>query len=99
MLNGLAQNGNVARLRGSRHFSDMDNTATGGQRAPNPLMSTVRNTVSPYLSSNEVGTLQSEPMGMRVKDEGESEGRLVMRRIQGSTFPDAKAGKLPSGLL
>jgi hypothetical protein len=72
--------------------------ATGEQRAPTPFVSYRRNTVSPYRSSPEVGTPQGEPTATRVEDEGKSECHFVMRRIQGSTSPDAKAGRLPSGL-
>src|SRR6187551_41262 len=36
-------------------------------------------------------------MGLRVKDEGKSEGRPVIGRIRGATFPGAKASPLPSG--
>jgi hypothetical protein len=79
--------------------SIMGTKTTGGQRAPNPPLSWARNTVSSYRSSTEVGTPQGEPTAMRGKDEGKSAGRLVRRRIRGSTSPDAKAGKLPPGLL
>jgi hypothetical protein len=37
-------------------------------------------------------------MGVRVKEEGESERRSVIERIGGETFLHAKAGRLPSGL-
>ena len=37
-------------------------------------------------------------MGLRVKDEGGSEGRPVMGRIGVATSPHAKAGRLPSGV-
>ena len=37
-------------------------------------------------------------MGLRVKEEGASEGRPVMGRIGVATLPPAKAGRLPSGV-
>jgi hypothetical protein len=73
-------------------------TATGGQRAPKPSQSYLRNTVNPYRPFVEVGTPRGEPTAVRAEDEGGSKCRLVMRRIRGATFPDAKAGRLPSGL-
>ena len=70
----------------------------GGKRRPNPIRSNTRNVVSPYRSSLEVGTPQGEPTAMRVWEVGASECRLVIGWIRGSTFPDAQAGRLPTGL-
>ena len=73
-------------------------TATGEQRAPNPSVSFTRNTVSPYHSSQEVGTPQGEPTALRVEEGGKSECRRGMKRRRGLTCLDAKAGRLPPGL-
>jgi hypothetical protein len=97
MLLGLGQKAlrRVLGLAGPRAWAT---NAVGGQREPNPSLSLQRNTVSPYRSPPGVERPQGPPMVVRVKDEGESEGRPVIGRIRGATFPGAKASPLPSGL-
>jgi hypothetical protein len=66
--------------------------ATGGQRAPNPSLSTLWNVVSPYRSFRKEGrkVVRSTDggVGMGV---GKSEGRPVMGRIRVATSPGAQA--------
>jgi hypothetical protein len=57
----------------------------------------LRNVVSPLLSHG-VGTPQGLPMGLRVKEEGGSEGRLVIGRIGIATLSHPQGGRLPSGV-
>ncbi len=45
-----------------------------------------------------VGGSQGQPMGQRVKDVGESEGRFVMKRIAVQDLPHLKEGRLPKGV-
>lgn len=58
----------------------------------------MRNVVSLYCSSQEVGTSQDVTTAVQVKDHRESERRSVMQRIRVGTSPDAKAGRLLCGL-
>ena len=45
-----------------------------------------------------VGELQGTPLALWVKECGKSERPAVMDGIRAETSPDAKAGRLPSGL-
>jgi hypothetical protein len=66
--------------------------ATGGQRAPHPFLSIVRNVVSPYRSFRTKGKKAVRPpdgdAGLGV---GKSESRPVAGRIRVVTSPGAKA--------
>src|SRR5690242_5802801 len=72
--------------------------AVGGKRGPKPIRSCKGNMVSPYRSLFRESRPQGRPIAMRVRDEGESEGRAVIARIGVATSLYAKAGRLPSGL-
>lgn len=73
-----------------------------------PAQGLTRNVVSPYFSLPNSGESfpQGEPKGMRVWENGESEGRSVIDRIgieapratSAATSSHAKAGRLPFGL-
>jgi hypothetical protein len=60
--------------------------------------------VSPYLSRNRESKPQGEPMGVRVKDAGESECHAVIAWIRietvygAATSSDPKGGRLPAGI-
>src|SRR5215510_5066603 len=92
MLTGL-------RKRALERVQSLDNTlswtshAPGGQRAPTPFVSTLRNVVSPYRSCRKTGRKAVRPTdGGAGKGVGKSEGRPVMGRIRVATSPDAQAG-------
>jgi hypothetical protein len=55
--------------------------AAGEESGPNLILLHVRNTVSSYSSHHWESDPQGKPTGVRVEECGESEGRLVMRRI------------------
>ena len=84
MLGGLAQNGKAAGT-GICLFPVMDTQAVGGQRAPNPFVSILRNVVSPYRSPRRItrgrdAVRQTDnDAGMGV---GQSERRPVIGRIR-----------------
>lgn len=81
-------------------YRNVNGAASGVEREPNPLMSIVRNVVSPYSSRRRDGSPQGLLMGMRVKDEGKSERQAVIARIgaEETTSLHAKAGRLPFGV-
>ena len=91
MLIGLSQ-------KAPERVQSLDNTlswtsnAPGGQRAPNPFVSTLWNVVSPYRSFRKEGRKVVRPTdggaGMGV---GKSECRPVVGRIRVVTSPGAKA--------
>src|SRR5262247_1160354 len=93
----------LERVQGLRHTLSWTANAPGGQRAPHPCVSTVRNVVSPYrsfLQGRKVVRPTNGDAGMGV---GKSEGLLVMGRIRVApdvlaTSPDAQAGRLPYGV-
>ena len=92
MLTGLRQ-------KAPERVQSLDNTmswtanAPGGQRAPHPSLSILRNVVSLYRSCRKTGRKAVRPSDDGAgKGVGKSEGRPVMGRIRAATSPDAKAG-------
>ena len=83
---------------GARNSPDADKRATGGEAEPNPCMVHVRNVVSRLCSSYEGSGPRGLPVVWPVQEEGRSEGRSVIDRIEVATSPHAKACRLPSGL-
>ena len=98
MLTGLSQKA-LERVQGLDNILSWTHNAPGGERAPHPSLSTLRNVVSPYRSFRQKGRKAARPThggaGMGV---GKSEGRPVMGRIRVATSPDAQAGRLPCGV-
>ena len=94
----LEQNGNGAGHSGSTIPGHGPQTLPA-EREDLTHSGTVVEHGKPVSLLSEVGMPQGRPMEVRVEEEGESEGRPVMGRILGATFPDAKAGRLPSGFL
>jgi hypothetical protein len=91
MLRGLSQKA-LERVQGLDNTLSWTPNATGGERAPNPFVSTLWNVVSPYRSFRKEGrkVVRSTDggVGMGV---GKSEGRPVMGRIRVATSPGAQA--------
>jgi hypothetical protein len=82
MLTGLSQKA-LERVQGLDNILSWTPNAPGGERAPNPFGSTLRNVVSPYRSCRKTGRKAARPTnGGAGKGVGKSEGRLVMRRIR-----------------
>ncbi len=81
MLPGLRQKA-LERVQGLDNTLSWTPNAPGGERAPNPFESTLRNVVSPYRSFRKEGRKVVRPTdGGAGRGVGKSEGRLVMRRI------------------
>jgi hypothetical protein len=102
MLLGLSQKA-LERVQSLDNTLSWTANAPGGQRAPHPSVSTLRNVVSPYCSSTR-GREAARPIdggaGMGV---GKSECLLVIGRIRVApgvlaTSPAAQAGRLPCGV-
>jgi hypothetical protein len=102
MLPGLRQKA-LERVQSLDNTLSSTPNAPGGQRAPNPSVSTLRNVVSPYCSSTR-GREAARPTdggaGMGV---GKSKGHPVMGWIRvalvvWATSPDVQAGRLPCGI-
>ena len=91
MLRGLSQKA-LERVQGLDNILSWTPNATGGQRAPNPFVSTLWNVVSPYRSFRKEGREAVRPTndgaGMGV---GKSERCPVMGQIRVATSPGAKA--------
>ena len=51
-----------------------------GETSPHQVLT--RNVVSLYFSSTEASEPQGKPLEMQVKEDGQSESRLVMKRIR-----------------
>ena len=103
MLTGLSQKA-LEWVQGLDNTLSWTRNAPGGERAPNPFGSTLRNVVSPYRSCRKTGKKAVRPTdGDAGKGVGKSEGRPVMGRIRVApmllaTSPDAQAGRLPCGV-
>jgi hypothetical protein len=92
MLSGLSQKA-PERVQGLENTLSWTPNAPGGERAPNPCVSTLWNVVSPYRSFRQEGKEVVRPTeGGAGKGVGKSEGRPVMGRIRVATSPDAQAG-------
>ena len=78
--------------------SIMGNRALPAERENLPHSVTQAEHGKPVSLPLWVGMPQGRLMVMRVRDVGTSECRAVMARIRVATSPDAKAGRLPSGL-
>jgi hypothetical protein len=91
MLPGLSQKA-LERVQGLDNILSWTRNAPGGQRAPNPFVSTLRNVVSPDRSCRKTGRKAVRPTdGGAGKGVGKSEGRPVMGRIRVATSPTAQA--------
>src|SRR5262249_45779645 len=103
MLLGLRQKA-LERVQGLDNTLSWTANAPGGQRAPHPSRSTLRNVVSPYRSFQQEGRKAVRPTHDGAgKGVGKSEGRPVMGRIRVApmvlaTSPAAQAGRLPYGV-
>src|SRR5215510_14533868 len=102
MLIGLSQKA-LERVQGLDNILSWTRNAPGGERAPNPSLSTVRNVVSPYRSFLKVMEAIRPTKGGAGRWLGKSEGLLVMGRIRVApgvlaTSPDAQADRLPCGV-
>jgi hypothetical protein len=81
MLLGLSQKA-LERVQSLDNTLSWTSNAPGGQRAPNPSVSTLRNVVSPYCSSTR-GREAARPTDSGAgKGVGKSEGRPVMGWIR-----------------
>ena len=91
MLRGLSQKA-LERVQGLDNILSWTRNAPGGERAPTPSLSTLRNVVSPYRSFQPEGRKAVRPTnggaGMGV---GKSEGRPVVGRIRVAISPGAQA--------
>ena len=82
MLLGLRQKA-LERVQGLDNTLSWTGNAPGGQRAPHPSRSTLRNVVSPYRSFQQEGRKAVRPTHDGAgKGVGKSEGRPVMGRIR-----------------
>ena len=102
MLLGLSQKA-LERVQSLDNTLSWTANAPGGQRAPNPSVSTLRNVVSPYCSSTRGREAARPTNGSAGRGVGKSECRSVMERIRvapvvWATSPDAQAGRLPCGV-
>jgi hypothetical protein len=91
MLRGLSQKA-LERVPGLDNILSWTTNAPGGQRAPHPSLSTLRNVVSPYCSCRKGREAARPTNGSAGRGVGKSEGRSVMERIRVATSPDAQAG-------
>ena len=91
MLLGLSQKA-LERVQSLDNTLSWTPNAPGGQRAPNPSVSTLRNVVSPYRSFRKEGRKAVRPTNDGVgKGVGKSESRPVMGRIGIETSSRVKA--------
>jgi hypothetical protein len=102
MLTGLSQKA-LERVQGLDNILSWTRNAPGGERAPHPSLSTVRNVVSPYRSFLKGRKAIRPTKGGAGRGVGKSECLLVMGRIRVApgvlaTSPDAQAGRLPCGV-
>ena len=82
MLPGLRQKA-LERVQGLDNTLSWTRNAPGGERAPHPSLSTLRNVVSPYHSCRKTGRKAVRPSDDGAgKGVGTSEGRPVMGRIR-----------------
>src|SRR4029453_4239779 len=72
----------LERVQGLRHTLSWTANALGGQRAPHPSLSTVRNVVSPYCSFLKGRKAVRSTNGSAGRGVGKSEGRPVMGWIR-----------------
>ena len=103
MLPGLRQKA-LERVQGLDNILSWTPNAPGGERAPNPFGSTLRNVVSPYRSCRKTGKKAVRPTDDDAgKGVGKSERHPVMGWIRvapvvWATSPAAQAGRLPYGV-
>src|SRR4029450_13406607 len=98
MLRGLGQKA-LERVQGLAITLSWTPNATGGQRAPHPSLSIVRNVVSPYRSSRKEGReAVRRTKGGAGKGAGKSECPPVMGGIRVATSPGGEAGRLTRGV-
>src|SRR4029453_5733714 len=102
VVRGLSQKA-LERVQSLDNTLSWTPNAPGGQRAPNPSVSTLRNVVSPYCSCRTGREAARSTDGGAGMGAGKSEGLLVMGRIRvapvvRATSPDAQAGRLPCGV-
>jgi hypothetical protein len=81
MLIGLSQKA-LERVQGLDNILSWTHNAPGGERAPNPSLSTLRNVVSPYRSFLKGRKAIRPTKGGAGRGVGKSECRLVMGRIR-----------------
>ena len=97
------------RQKALERVQSLDNTlswtfnAPGGQRAPHPFVSILRNVVSPYGSSTRGREAARPTNGGAGRGVGKSERHPVMGWIRvapvvWATSPAAQAGRLPYGV-
>src|SRR5215510_1204113 len=102
MLIGLSQQA-LERVQGLENILSWTPNAPGGERAPNPSLSTLRNVVSPYRSFLQGRKAIRPTKGDAGRGVGKSECLLVIGRIRvapgvPARSPDAQAGRLPCGV-
>ena len=102
MLLGLSQKA-LERVQSLDNTLSWTPNAPGGQRAPNPSVSTLRNVVSPYCSCRTGREAARSTDGGAGRGVGKSEGHPVVGWIRvapvvWATSPDAQAGRLPYGV-
>src|SRR4030095_1858293 len=81
MLRGLSQKA-LERVQGLDNTLSWTRNATGGQRAPHPFVSTLRNVVSPYCSCRKGREVARPTNGSAGRGVGKSEGHPVMGWIR-----------------
>src|ERR671935_1259494 len=101
LLIGLRQKA-LERVQSLDHTLSWTSHAPGGQRAPHPCVSTLRNVVSPYCSSTRGREAARPTNGSAGRGVGKSEGHPVMGWRRGAPVvwapsPAAQAGRLPCG--
>ena len=102
LLIGLRQKA-LERVQSLDHTLSWTSHAPGGQRAPHPCVSTLRNVVSPYCSSTRGREAARPTNGSAGRGVGKSEGHPVMGWRRGAPVvwapsPAAQAGRLPCGV-
>src|SRR5215475_15904317 len=98
MLLGMSQKG-LERVQSLDNTLSWTPNAPGGQRAPHPSVSILRNVVSPYRSCRKEGREAVRlTNGGAGKGAGKSERPPVMGGIRVATSPGAKASRLPCGV-
>ncbi len=97
MLRGLSQKA-LERVQSLDNTLSWTSNTPGGQRAPNPFESILRNVVSPYCSCRKGREAARPTNGSAGRGVGKSECRSVMEWIRVATSPDAQAGRRPCGV-
>ena len=102
MLRGLSHKA-LERVQSRDKTLSWTFNAPGGQRAPHPSLSTLRNVVSPYCSCRTGREAARSTDGGAGRGVGKSEGHPVIGWIRvapvvWATSPDAQAGRLPCGV-